>query len=290
MFYLGIDGGGSGCRARIENAQGELLGTGESGPANLVAHPERAFDNLREAYSQALANAQLAPAALKQTYTVLGLAGYNLAVGREQCRGWQLPFAKSLLTTDTRIAQAGAHQGGEGAVLVLGTGSVASAVINGQEHVLGGYGLPIGDQASGASLGLLAVQASLQMLDHLQPRTALLDAVLESTGVADALGLSELMVRASSTEFARLAPVVVSQALAGEPVSRALIDDAVVYVGRIIARLKHLGASRISLVGGLAPVLAPFLPESIQGQLTPAVTTPVAGAVLLARQLSHHNA
>jgi glucosamine kinase len=33
VFYLGVDGGGSGCRARLEDAGGNVLGSGASGPA-----------------------------------------------------------------------------------------------------------------------------------------------------------------------------------------------------------------------------------------------------------------
>jgi len=40
-LFVGVDGGGTGCRARIEDAKGCLLGTGIAGPAALrVAHPQ----------------------------------------------------------------------------------------------------------------------------------------------------------------------------------------------------------------------------------------------------------
>jgi len=32
-LFIGVDGGGTGCRARIEDASGSLLGTGIAGPA-----------------------------------------------------------------------------------------------------------------------------------------------------------------------------------------------------------------------------------------------------------------
>ncbi|MCP3699810.1 MAG: N-acetylglucosamine kinase, partial [Aliivibrio sp.] len=35
-LYVGIDGGGTSCRARIRNAQGELLGEAKSGSANIL--------------------------------------------------------------------------------------------------------------------------------------------------------------------------------------------------------------------------------------------------------------
>src|SRR5947209_30448 len=33
QYYIGVDGGGTTCRARIENAEGHLLGQGIAGPA-----------------------------------------------------------------------------------------------------------------------------------------------------------------------------------------------------------------------------------------------------------------
>jgi hypothetical protein len=32
-LFIGVDGGGTGCRARIEDAEGRVLGTGIAGPA-----------------------------------------------------------------------------------------------------------------------------------------------------------------------------------------------------------------------------------------------------------------
>ena len=34
-LFAGVDGGGTGCRARIEDAEGRVLGTGIAGPATL---------------------------------------------------------------------------------------------------------------------------------------------------------------------------------------------------------------------------------------------------------------
>ncbi len=35
LLFAGVDGGGTGCRARIQDAEGRLLGTGIAGPAAL---------------------------------------------------------------------------------------------------------------------------------------------------------------------------------------------------------------------------------------------------------------
>ena len=38
-LFLGIDGGGTGCRAAVADASGRILGTGVAGPANLTSDP-----------------------------------------------------------------------------------------------------------------------------------------------------------------------------------------------------------------------------------------------------------
>jgi len=48
--YLGIDGGGSRCRARIEDGNGRLLGEGISGPATTRIGVEKAWRSIMEAY------------------------------------------------------------------------------------------------------------------------------------------------------------------------------------------------------------------------------------------------
>ena len=41
-LFAGVDGGGTGCRARIQDAEGRLLGTGIAGPAALRLGSEHA--------------------------------------------------------------------------------------------------------------------------------------------------------------------------------------------------------------------------------------------------------
>ncbi|HCZ9662679.1 TPA: N-acetylglucosamine kinase, partial [Vibrio cholerae] len=42
-YYVGIDGGGTSCRARIRNQQGEWVGEAKSGSANIMLGVEVAL-------------------------------------------------------------------------------------------------------------------------------------------------------------------------------------------------------------------------------------------------------
>src|SRR3546814_4616242 len=55
--------------------------------------------------------------------------------------------------------------GGDGAILILGTGSVG-LIKRGEDSLsIGGYGFPISDEGSGAALGLSAIRHALRTLD-----------------------------------------------------------------------------------------------------------------------------
>ena len=56
-YFLGIDAGGSHCCARLTDATGKVLGTGETGPANARIGIEKLRTVLMEACDMALGRA-----------------------------------------------------------------------------------------------------------------------------------------------------------------------------------------------------------------------------------------
>ena len=59
LLFAGVDGGGTGCRARIEDADGCLIGTGIAGPAALRLGVDRALAEVERACRTALDEAGL---------------------------------------------------------------------------------------------------------------------------------------------------------------------------------------------------------------------------------------
>ena len=78
-LFVGVDGGGTGCRARIENAEGCLLGTGIAGPATLRLGVDRALAEVEKVCRAAIEEAGLGADALGSVHAAIGLAG----VGRK---------------------------------------------------------------------------------------------------------------------------------------------------------------------------------------------------------------
>src|SRR5689334_15426889 len=73
--YLGVDGGGTRCRARIEDEAGRLLGEAVSGPATTRIGVEKAWRSIMEATEAAADKAGLAPADFSKMHAAIGLAG-----------------------------------------------------------------------------------------------------------------------------------------------------------------------------------------------------------------------
>ncbi|ALS99787.1 BadF/BadG/BcrA/BcrD ATPase family protein [Lacimicrobium alkaliphilum] len=280
-LFMGIDGGGSHCRVRIEDAAGNVLGHGRGGPANPVSGVEQCIDSILSATKEALAVAKLPCECIHQLDVGAGLAGLHLPAMHDAMALWQHPFASLSLTTDLEVAALGAHQGEDGAVIILGTGFSALARAQGKVTRIGGYGFPINATCSGSWFGLEAIKAVLLDAEGIGPATALTPVLL---GETSPLQLAQQMQNAAPGEYARYAPMVFTQASEGDDVSIGLIHQGASFIQRVIDKLRETGCQRLAMLGGVSPHIRPWLSKACQQQITAAKATPEQGAVLFARQ------
>ena len=82
QLFLGIDGGGTGCRAVVADAQGHILGRAEAGPANIASDFAGSVQNILAAADAAMAQA----GAASVVAACLGLAGANAAGAAQRLR------------------------------------------------------------------------------------------------------------------------------------------------------------------------------------------------------------
>lgn len=279
-LFLGVDGGGTRCRARLADATGRMLGEGVSGPANARRGAGAAIAACVEAARAALASAGLDDGALGRVHAGLGLAGVCQRAGREAALAEPHPFASRALTTDFAIACLGAHNGGDGGVVIVGTGSVAYARKAEREIRVGGWGFEASDDGGGAPLGREALRHALRAADGLEPFGPLARDTLEAVG-GDPEAAVAWVTAAGPAEFGMLAPNVVAHADA-DPAAAALLDEAATRVSALVARLADWGAERVALAGGLAGVYAPRLSPRAQAVVVTPVGDPLDGAVALA--------
>ncbi|MBN7795054.1 ATPase [Parahaliea mediterranea] len=280
-LFLGIDGGGSKCRALLANEVGRELGSGTAGPANPFQNFEQACASIRQAADQALTDAGLASADLARVIAGVGLAGVNIPRIHQRMSQWRHPFAAMYLTTDIHVACLGAHGGEDGAVIVAGTGSVGYVCRHGRSHSYGAHGFPFGDKGSGAWIGLEALKAALLALDGLGPGTALLPAI-EGRLEVDGLDIVAHMAGARSRDYAALAPLVLECAERGDAVALDIVRAAAAYFDHLAAKLLGHGADRFALLGGLARRIAPWLSPTSRAALVPARGQPDRGALAFA--------
>jgi glucosamine kinase len=282
-FYIGVDGGGTSCRARIEDAQGRLLGQGAAGPAATRFGADRSIQAVRTASMAAASDAGLPPTALAQTSAAVGLAGIDRKGVHDALLRSPHPFRNVAYTSDAHIACLGAHGGRDGGIVVVGTGSIGFARVKGRELRVGGYGFPISDEGSGADLGLQAVRLALRAHDGRVRPTPFSLEVMGRLG-PDALALVAWAEQATASEYASLAPIVLNHAKCGDPLAEAIVNDAARQVNVLIRSLVEFGAPRISLLGGLASCLVQWLLPDVLQFLSPPEGDAIAGALILARR------
>lgn len=277
-LYLGIDGGGTGCRAAIADATGHVLGQGTGGPANIVSDPDAARENILAATWQAATaafGAADATGKVPQLVAGLGLAGANAAgaVGRLRLA---LPFARARIETDAVVAAKGALAGQDGIVAAMGTGSVYAVQHHGVVRCHGGWGLVLGDEGSGAWLGRAALSRALHGVDGLVPMTPLLQRLLDDHG--GPAGVVTFAQTARAADFARLAPELITS---DDPAARALWAASLDTVAASLVLLRQTTPLAVTFIGGLGPSYAAALTQFPQAA---AKGTALDGALLLARE------
>ncbi len=283
-LFIGIDGGGSKCRATIYASDDSVLGTGLSGRANPLFGLSQTLESILSSTEQALADAGLTSSDSGKLVAGLGLAGVNVPRLYQALTQWQHPFAQMFVTTDLHTACIGAHRGGDGAVIITGTGSCGYAHVGEQSLSLGGHGFPLGDKGSGAWFGLKAAEAALLHLDGFGPKTELTESVLNHFQVSNGMGIVEHLAGKSSSCYAALARDLLRCANEQDEVAKEIVKQGAAYISQVARRLFTLHPPRFSMIGGLAEPLAPWLDKEVVDRISPVIAPPEMGAYYFARQ------
>lgn len=283
-LYIGVDGGGSTCRARLADASGTILGEGVSGPANFRLGLERVTTEIKASIKAALAQAQLSHVRLRELKAGIGLAGLVLAADHVAAQPLKSLFAQCELTNDAYIACLGAHQGQNGGILIIGTGSCAQIISPQESRTFGGWGLSLADHASGSWLGREAIRLALLATEHVLPHSPLTQAISEYFHHQQEQFL-RWSLSAKPVDYAQFAPQIFQYAQAQDPHALQLIELGCQDISRFIEVLARYNTQHIALLGGLSQSYYPYLPQSIQALLTPPKGNALDGAVLLAQRL-----
>lgn len=303
LWVVGVDGGASRGRAWAAPADHDPAepppGRAErDGACNPYAVGVEPAASAILAVIHAAWRAGGAPAdALAGAFVTVGVAGADRADEREPLLAalyaGGLSADRFELKGDPWVALEGAlpaeHVTGGRVLLVSGTGSVAVAACeDGSEQRVGGWGSRVGDEGSGAWLGIEAVRATLRAIDGREEPGALTAAVQAAWG-ASSDALVGRAREAAPADFAALAPLVLCQV--DDPVACALRSRAVAYLAELVttaAAACRRDPAGIALTGGVATALFDelrgALPQPLAAALRPGVGPPVAGAWRMARR------
>jgi glucosamine kinase len=259
-----------------------LLGEALSGPANLRLGIEASFSSVLDAARQCLAAAGIAPEGVSRMVACLALAGASEPGHLDAARQHRHPFRAAVITTDAHAACVGAHDGRDGGVIIAGTGAVAWATINGKTYRIGGWGLPVSDEGSGAWLGSEVLRRVLWAYDGRIAWTPLLRSVFADFS-NDPHAIVGWTASASPRDFGAFAPRVADYARNEDREAVELMQLAAAHIDSLAARLIALGVPRLSLVGGLAVALQPWLAPHTTSCLVQPAGDAVDGALRLAR-------
>lgn len=282
-LYLGIDAGGTHTRARLVSGEGRTLGIGEGGPANTPSGLAQGLEAIEEAYSEALAQAGLETAEIASIRAGLGMAGLNRKGVLKGLQKHDFPFASIVFASDAAIANLGAHAGSDGAIVIVGTGSVGFGRVGERIFTLGGYGFPVSDEGSGAELGLRAIRRALWARDGRIRHSAMTQEVLDRFH-GSAGEIVDWTARATPADFGAFAPMVLDHAIAGDEIAELIVQESARRIDGMIRTLFELGAPHCALMGGVAARMQDWLAASIRARLREPLGDALDGAVLLAKR------
>lgn len=280
-LLLGVDGGGTGCRAALATPGGRILGTGKSGSANIMTDLDTTRRHIVEAAGFAFLEAGLSESDMSTTSAMLGLAGANVSANRDILAA-TLPFQQTRIETDAIIALYGALEDHDGTVVIIGTGSAFISQYDGIRRIAGGWGFKVSDLGGGARLGRDVLEETLLAHDGFHPASALTDAAMAQFA-GNPRKIVEFAHDARPSDFGRFAPLAFECASRGDPVALSIIAKGVSQIEEgLAATMPADNPGRLCLLGGLAPLYAQRLSPRYRDRLHDPLGDALNGAVKLA--------
>ncbi|MGA2495967.1 MAG: BadF/BadG/BcrA/BcrD ATPase family protein, partial [Roseiarcus sp.] len=259
-LYIGAYCGASRCHARLRDGEGRAIAEAQGSGGNLYVDFDAALATLDKRIDAICAKAGLAAADRAKVTLGLGLAGLSSPADAERVEARYAGFASVRAANDALAGCLGAHGGGDGALVIAGTGSAAVARVGGRETMIGGRGFLLGDDGSTARVGAEAIRAALRAHDGVGPASSLTAEVMRRFG--DPLTATQWALTAKPAGYGAFMPLVFERAAAGDAVALTIVTAAARAIDALIAATRALGASHVALVGGMNPAITPYLVEA----------------------------
>ncbi|MHC1695693.1 MAG: N-acetylglucosamine kinase [Eubacteriales bacterium] len=244
-YIIGVDGGGTKTSVKAYDLNGKFLCRAVTGCTNYnFIGSDAAADNLSAAIS------------------ALNVDGYAQAIGfgdssidengknsrtEQFCRLlWEKLNKKTklIIRSDAFMSLYGHTRGGEGVVMISGTGAMGLARDkSGLLHTVGGWGRLTGDEGSGYYIALSGIKAALRDCDGIGEKTALTDIIARYFGSDKIRGLTDIFYSSNPPDIASFSEVVSQQAQLGDVVCKRILHKASRYLANytkvLITKLKN---------------------------------------------------
>ena len=280
-LIVAVDGGGSTCRACIADLDGHVLGRAKGRPANITTDFAASRTNIIETIGQAYRDANLPAERSVGDYAYLGLAGASISNVARKLED-SLDFFRVKVTTDRDTTVQGALGNYDGTVALIGTGSFFVSRRNGVSRNIGGWGLRLGDDGSGAYLGIALLRQTVRAYDGLIEHSPLTKAILERFG-----GTPDRLVAfaqtASPVDFGGFAPELIDAFHSGDRIANSLIEMAVARFHDTLEVLEAGFGGALYLLGGLGPFYQTQLRPEFRSLCKSPTGDALAGAISLAQ-------
>ncbi|MDU5110370.1 MAG: BadF/BadG/BcrA/BcrD ATPase family protein [Clostridium sp.] len=303
MYFLGVDGGGTKTCFTLINEKGKVISKVIKGSS----HPTQiGFGNLekllKEGLEETINNSNISKKDIERVH--LGLAGYGIvkeiADKIAEVVDRVLSGINYNLSSDVRVAIAGALAGEDGINIVAGTGSIALALKNEEVIRCGGWGYSVGDEASAYWIGKKTIELFSKESDGRIEKGSLYEMIKTSLGLtrdAEIISYVNDKIKGDRIEIAKLAKLSSEAAKLGDEGAIAIFNEAAVELGEMIkALLKNYSNDlvRVSYSGGVFKsgdlILNP-LNNMLKGynvELVEPILSPDLGACLLAFEASNN--
>lgn len=285
--FIGVDGGGTKSKLVMRDAAGNLLGSGRSGAANIRLSVDISLRSIEEAFQQALSEAKINRNDSDYRFHVgLGLAGTEVP---EACTEFlaRLPhFDTVRMESDAYAACLGAHEGEDGAILIVGTGVIGYKVAKGQHKRVSGWGFPYDDVGGGAWFGLHAIRYTLEWCDGRRENSPFLEAVYQMFHNS-ATTMVSWADKASATEYATLAPIVTRFLAQGDRWAVELAErSGQALCGVVDSLIEGDEKFPLCLFGGLASFMEAYLKANLKLNIVSRKHDATEGALLMIKNIA----
>jgi glucosamine kinase len=284
-FLIGVDGGGSGTRAVVARPDGSRLGAGRAGPSALGQGVPQAWRHVEQAVRDAFRAAGEPLPAWRRCALVAALSGVSHEPWRRAFLAADPGLGLLDAETDSFAMLLGAHAGAPGVIVVAGTGSIAEALhTDGRRSTVGGWGFPVGDEGSGAWLGLQAMRHAQAAMDGRAAAGELAQRIWSHCG-ADRDALQTWCGHAGQFAYAQLARAVF-ECQVSDPVATALLEGAATALAELARAIDPRGQLPLAVSGSIGERLASRFDAALRARLVPVREDAAQGALRLARQLA----